>query len=367
MSKGSLAQVSTVNFLLNFAIQCSMIFIGLLGAELGATDFQVGLIGACYGSAYLLSSLYCGYQSDRRGRIGFVRAGLMLGTFAFAAQLLARSPLELMTARAAVGLALGMATATLVAFAYDSGADMGRFSSYGSLGWIAAALASALLKTYALLFLVSAICCAVALIPSFSFRAKARNIESSAVRTAKSFSQVVRSGFHIYLSVFLRHLGATAVWIILPLYLSSIGFDRFWVGVLWGINFAVQFLVMRCLQRFEPARIFAVGQVLSILVFVCYTLTRNLWFLIAIQMLLGVAWACLYVGALLLVLRTGEDRGTATGIFQATLNLCGAAGPFLGGIIAQYSGYRGVMFFAAGLGIVGLLVAVPRVKTTAAE
>ena len=80
--------------------------------------------------------------------------------------------------------------------------------------------------------------------------------------------------------------------------------------------------------------------------------------------LLGVAWSCLYVGALVIVLQSGEERGTAGGIFQATLNLCNAIGPLLGGLIAQYWGYRGVMFFAAGLGVAGMFTALPEAGKT---
>lgn len=354
--------VTTVNFLLNFAVQGSIIFIPLLGAQLGASNFEVGLVGAAYGGAYLLSSLYSGRQSDRRGRLGFVRIGLLLCIMAFAAQLLASHLYILTLVRAAVGLALGVTTAALVAYAYESGADMGRFSSYGSLGWIASALGAAWLKDIEVLFIASALSCALAFFLALFFPRQTGTGPKAVKNQPASLSEVLRLGFPVYLAVFLRHLGAAAVWIILPLYFISLGLDRFWVGMLWGINFAVQFVAMRYMERFEPHRVFAFGQVLSIAVFLSYVLVHHLHALIVIQLFLGLAWSCLYVGALLLVLRAGEDRGTASGIFQATLNLCGAAGPFLGGTIAQIWGYHGVMIFAAALGVAGLMVAVPQVR-----
>ncbi|MHB1421283.1 MAG: MFS transporter, partial [Bacillota bacterium] len=179
---------------------------------------------------------------------------------------------------------------------------------------------------------------------------------------ASSYLTIIRRGFPIYLAVFLRHLGAAAVWIILPLYFISLGLDKTWIGLLWGVNFAVQFVVMRYLERFNPHRVFAFGQIVSILVFVAFALVRHPWLFILVEALLGVAWSCLYVGGLLLVLRAGEERGTASGMFQATLNLCGAVGPFLGGLIAQGWGYRGAMFFAAALGVAGMMVAIPQAK-----
>lgn len=354
--------MNMVNLFLNVAIQSSIIFIPLLGSQLGASDFQVGLIGAAYGGAFLVSSLYSGRQSDRYGKMGFVRTGLVFCIVAFAAQQLAHHLPALALVRAGVGLALGVTMAALVAYAFESGSDMGMFSSYGSLGWIAGALIAAWLKNFDTLFTISSLCCAAAFL--FSLLLPRQESPGTCLQKGKAprLGAVIRQGFPVYLAVFARHLGATAVWIILPLYFASLGFDRFWVGILWGINFVVQFIVMRFMERFNPNSIFTLGQFLSIGVFATYAFARHLWPLIAVQALIGVAWSCLYVGALLLVLRTGEDRGTASGIFQATLNLCGAVGPFLGGVIAQIWGYSGVMLFAAALGVAGLAVAIPRVK-----
>ncbi|HHW44134.1 MAG TPA: MFS transporter [Desulfotomaculum sp.] len=322
---------------------------------MGAKDWQIGLVGASYGAAFLLSSLFSGWKSDSLGRLLFVRLGLAASALAFAAQLLAHNLVVLTLVRSVVGFALGIATAALLAYAFESGADMGKFSSYGSLGWIFGALGAAVLKEFHLLFFTSAFTCLAAFAISFTFR----EVAAQYSRHRINLWLVIRRGFRVYLAVFLRHLGATAVWIILPLYLTALGMDRFWVGLLWSINFAVQFVIMRYLQRFNENKVFAFGQLLSIGVFASYAFVSARPALIAVQSLLGVAWSCLYVGALLIVLRSGEERGTASGIFQSTLNLCNALGPFLGGLIAGWWGYRGVMLFAAGLGVAGLLVAVP--------
>jgi MFS family permease len=345
--------IGLVNFLLGFAIQGSIIFIPLLGAQLGASDFQVGLIGAVYGGSFLVSSLFSGWKSDTLGRLLFVRWGLFISSAAFAAQLLADSILVLALARGAVGFTLGIATAASIAYAFEAGIDMGKFSSYGSLGWIFGAMGAALIGDIHLLFWLSFLVCLLAFLVSLLFQ------EAPSSGSSPKLWPVMRKNYRVYLAVFLRHLGATAVWIILPLYLASLGLNKFWIGLLWGINFVVQFIVMRCLQRFSAYKVFAFGQLLSILVFAAFAFATGKLPLIAVNALLGVAWSCLYVGALLIVLRSGEERGTAGGIFQATLNLCNAVGPLLGGLIAQQWGYRGVMFFAAGLGVAGMFVALP--------
>lgn len=359
MSKQTLFLVSAAYFLVNGAVQSSAIFIPLLGASLGGSSLHIGLLGASYGAAFLLASLYSGQKSDQRGKLHFIRLGLLMCTIAFAAQLLAVNLVALTAARAFVGLSLGVTAAAVVAYAFESGLDMGKFSSFSSLGWIGGSATATLITDIHMLFLASSIFCAVAFAMSIFLPRPATEV-SIPVGHKPNLVEVLKRGRTVYLSVFLRHLGATSVFIILPLYLASLGVSNSWIAALWMINFVVQFFVMRILERFDPAKVFAVGQVLSIIVFLGYGLAHSLQPLLFIQVVLGAAWACLYVGALLLVLRIGREPGTASGLFTATLNLCNAIGPLLGGIIAQYYGYRGVMFFAAAIGVGGMIVAVPK-------
>jgi MFS family permease len=347
--------IGLVNFCLSFAAMSSFIFVPLLGAQLGGSDVEIGIIGGAYGIAFLVSSLFSGWKSDHLGRLLFVRWGLLISSAAFAVQLLSYSVLILMTVRAFVGFSLGIATAAIIAYAFESGANMGKYSSYGSLGWIFGAVASALVGDIKLLFWLSFLVCLLAFFISLTFP----KMPSSSFSKPPNLWHVMRRDYRVYLAVFLRHLGASAVWIIFPLYMASIGLDNFWIGLLWGVNFAVQFLVMRQLDRFSEYKMFFYGQLLSLFVFIAYAFVTGRYYLIIVQVIMGVAWSCLYVGALLIVLRSGKEKGTAGGIFQSTINLCNAVGPLLGGFIAQGWGYRGVMLFAAALCLGGIFVAVP--------
>jgi MFS family permease len=352
--------ISLVNFFLSFATMSSFIFVPLLGVQLGASDFEVGVVGAAYGIAFLFSSLISGWKSDHLGRLLFVRWGLLMSSVAFAAQLFAHSIPALIVVRAAVGFALGIAVAATITYAFECSANMGKYSSYGSLGWIFGAAASSLVGDIKLLFWLSFLFCLLAFFISLAFR----KVPSHKFSRAPNLWFVMHRDYRVYLAVFLRHLGASAVWLIFPLYLVSIGLDNFWIGLLWGVNFAVQFLVMRQLERFSEFKTFFYGQVLSIFVFSAYPFFTSRISLVILQVILGVAWSCLYVGALLIVLRGGKEKGTAGGIFQSTLNLCNAVGPMLGGLISQGWGYRGVMLFAAALCIGGMFVTVPARPTT---
>jgi len=270
--------VGLVNFLVSFAAMSSFIFIPLLGVQLGASDFEIGLVGAAYGIAFLFSSLYSGWKSDYLGRLVFVRWGLLISSAAFAIQLLASSVFLLMVVRAMVGFSLGIAVAATIAYAFDAGASMGKYSSYGSLGWIFGAVASAMVGDIRLLFFLGFLACLLAFFISLVFQ----KVPSHHFSRPPNMWHVLRRDYRVYLAVFLRHLGASAVWIIFPLYLVSIGLDNFWIGLLWGINFAVQFVVMRRLERFSEFKTFFYGQLLSIFVFVAYGFVTGRFVLIIV-------------------------------------------------------------------------------------
>jgi len=108
-----------VNFCVSFAAMSSFIFIPLLGAQFGGSDFEIGIIGAAYGIAFLFSSLFSGWKSDRVGRLLFVRWGLLISSIAFAVQLLAHSVPMLIFVRAFVGFSMGIATAAIIAYAFE--------------------------------------------------------------------------------------------------------------------------------------------------------------------------------------------------------------------------------------------------------
>ncbi len=72
-------RLAAISFLFSLSVQSSSIFQSLWADRLEASRFEVGLIGSSYGIAYFVSSFIFGRQSDRHGRLLFVRLGLALG------------------------------------------------------------------------------------------------------------------------------------------------------------------------------------------------------------------------------------------------------------------------------------------------
>jgi len=100
---------------------------------------------------------------------------------------------------------------------------------------------------------------------------------------------------------------------------------------------------------------FTIGLVLSTLVFAIYGIANHYLQLIPVQMVLAVAWSCLYVGALIFLMKQNVERGTAVGMLYSTTQLSAGVGPLLGGAISQVWGFPTVMYVASALSFGGLL------------
>lgn len=166
----------------------------------------------------------------------------------------------------------------------------------------------------------------------------------------------MKRNWYIYLSYLLRHIGANGIWIIYPLYIVSLGGDKFWVGLIYTVNTASQFFVMQYVDRFRGKSLVSVGLALSSITFLAFTLAQNFYQLIPIQVLLGCSWSCLYVGSLLHLMKRNVEKATCTGMLRSVISLAAVFGTLLGGIVSQLFGFRAAMYVAATLTVTGFII-----------
>ena len=337
-----------VSLLNNFALQTSLIYLPIFANEIGASKLGVGVIGGIYGIAYLASSLFFGRLSDVKGRLIFVRMGLVLAALGYAFQVFAGTPLALTLVRALIGFCLGMSDAALMAYNFEAGGRTGWFTSLGALGWLLGAIVAIFIQSYHYLFLLSSVMSAGAFIVSLLIKEQ----KNRRVMTP-NMNKMISHNAGVYVPFFLRNFGGNMAWFILPLYLQTIGASKMWIAILQGINNGGQFVIMPFVERFRPSRLFIAGLLFSVAVFIAYAFTTNYLQVIPIQILLAVSWSCLFVGALLQLLKDNEERATSTGILFSTGSFSQATGPFLGGFVAQLWGYQSMMYGAAGLCLAG--------------
>jgi MFS family permease len=353
--------LAAINLLSNWAVETSNVFIALYAKDIGSSNLQVGFIAAATGVAFLMSSLVFGRLSDIHGRMKYIRIGLGLTAMSYLTQILANSPMTLLAARGSVGFAIGINSAVIMAYTYENQRQIGSFISYGALGWLIGAVTAAIVKDYVALFIISAAVAFLAFLISFLLVEKA----ISHIQVARFPLSLVKADYRVYLGFFLRQLGGNAIWTIWPLYQASIGATKLWIALVEVTNMVGQIVAMRFIERFNPARMFQAGLLLSAIVFVVYGLLTRYWQLIPVQLFLALAYSSMFVGALSYLLRHHAEYGTTAGLLNSSNAISGVLGPFLGGAVSEAWGYATLMYVGAGTTLLGFLAALGlKVKTT---
>lgn len=356
--------------LLTYAsLAVSSLVMPLFAQDLGADTATIGIIGAGYGIASFLSNAVFGRAGDRFDRRSLLLFGFLASAAASVTQFFATTPLGLLGARFLFGLTAGLIPPTLAAYVYDVSRPLGKFTSYNAVGWLLASglvigagavsaagavpswaggLREALLAVgpVRVLFLAGAAFCLLAFLLALGLRPMRLGLEVPLFPVG-----VIARNLHVYLSVFIRHFGAAAIWVIYPLYILELGGDLALVGWVHIVNMVSQILVYRNVERIRhlgTARgLIAAGLVLSGLTFWSFTLAENAYQLLPLQVPLGVSFACLWLGSMKEVMEHNVERATATGLLNASMNLSNVAGPIAGGLIAASVGFRATMWFAA--------------------
>jgi len=345
--------LASINLLSNCAVETSNVFMPLYAQSIGSSNLQVGFIAAAAGIAFLVSSFLFGRLSDIHGRMKYIRIGLGLTALSYLSQIITRTPMTLLAARGFVGFAIGINSSVMMAYTYESQKQIGSFISYGSLGWLIGAVTAAIVKNYEALFIISAVVAFLAFLISFLLEEKA----TSHIQVSAFPINLIKANYKIYLGFFLRQLGGNAIWTIWPLYQASIGANKMWIAIMEVTNMVGQIIWVRFIERFNPARMFQTGLILSAGVFVAYSLANHYLQLVPIQVVLSFAYSSMFVGALVYLLRQHREYGTVSGLMNSANALSGSLGPFLGGAVSQAWGYVTLMHVGAGISLCAFLSA----------
>ncbi len=340
-----------INFLGNAAVSASLIFVPLWATQFKATTGQLGFIVAAYNGSILVASYVFGRAADIHGSRRILRAGLMLGALAAFLQVFAADPVTVFLTRAFLGFCVGMYPAALLAYARTADRLMGRFAAWGSLGWALGTLLAGFADKLSPgepqpIFVLSS----VLFLAGFAVSAGAPLAGEGTLSVPLFPVALIRRNLPIYLSMLIRHTGANMVWVIFPLYMQrDLHMDGFQIGIAYTLNPIVQFLVMRELDRFRSTVLVGVGLAASAATFVSFALAKDFAQILLTQVLLGVAWGTLYVGALQFITERNRETATAGGILSSVLSVSSIVGPIVGGVLATGNNYLLPMYVAAAM------------------
>lgn len=349
-SEISMLKPNAIMFFANVSIATSFIIIPLFAKDLGASDTMLGIIGAGYGLALLVSSYIFGWAADVTGRRILLLAGLLSSAVMFSVQFLVPNATVLGITWSLAGFCGGIYPQALIAYGYELRKKLGKFVSYGSLGWGLGNLMAGILAVYWEVFLFAGLFFFLGFIVALRMP-----ISDVKLKVPLFPKHVIKRNISIYIAFFMRHTGAYATWIIFPLFLSQLGASEFWIGILYALNSFGQFFMMRPLDRFKSTSLVIAGLSFSALTFALYFLAQNFWQTIPMQLVLALSWSLLYIGSLKFVAESGVERGTSVGLLNLTLSLSTVVGPLIGGVISQIWGYRYTMLFALVMVLAGLV------------
>ncbi len=341
-----------IQFFTNAALVTTSIFVPLMADEFTKNRFVIGLIVGSYNGAIFLASMLFGRMADIKGKKLFVNIGLPLCTVTFLLHLLIRDLRSLFVIRIISGLTAGMYPAALTSLVFESNFVFGLFTAAGSLGWGFGSFVSGLIGKYKILFIQSAVLFSVA----FIFSLKMVEREDRKLITPPLLPiDIIKKNIKVYLAFFLRHTGAMGIWAIYPLFLSKIGADKFWIGIIYTINPICQFFFMLIFDQRKSVKLVPAGLLFSALTFCLFGIVKDYKTFAVIQIVLALSWASLYLGSLKYLLERNVERATSIGIFNSISGLCGIVGPLLGGLLSTL-GFELLMFTATFMSILGWII-----------
>ncbi|MGQ0606299.1 MAG: MFS transporter [Candidatus Nitrosotenuis sp.] len=346
-------------FFQHAGISIVYVFMPILAQSLTSNIFEVGLTIASFFLAQILSSLYFGRVSDTHGiRLTFIRIGFIGCAAMFGLHYIADNSFYLLLVRLGAGVTSGMMIPAMLAYTYESGKDKSKVASvisFHALGWLAGIVAAGIANNEKTIFLISASLFLVGL----AFSARMPNYTIPKETESGATKKVIVKNKYLFLSLLLRHIGATSVWTVLPLVLTqTFGAKLYEVAIVYVANTASSFILMNLMgSKITTHNItkFKIGIGLTVFVFAGMAVMTSWWLAIPCMALVGVTWAFLYIGGSIHLMEN-NPKSTSTGVFNSTISIANVIGPVVAGAIAFYYNQTAVMYFAVGICVTAFLV-----------
>jgi len=339
----------------------SIVFVFMPIIAKGVTDsiLEIGLIVASFSFAQILSEIYFGRHSDKKGtRLKFIRIGFIGCAAAFGLHYFADDITLLFLARIGAGIASGIMIPAMIAYAYELNVERKKAAtiiSFHALGWLAGIAAAGFANDLKLIFLISAASFVIGLM----FTIKLPNISQEKELEPGTTKKIIVKNKFLFLSLLLRHIGAAAVWTILPLMLiEKLGAELYQISIIYVANTLTAFILMNLMAsriNFSNITKFKIGIGCTVFVFVGLSVITDWWMAMPFMALVGATWAFLFIGGNFHLMEN-NPRSTSTGIFSSTLSISMVIGPIIAGIIAFAFDYVVVMYFAIAIIVCAFVV-----------
>ena len=351
--------VRSATFFQHAGISIVFVFMPIIAKGVTDSIFEIGLIVASFSFAQILSEIYFGRHSDKKGtRLKFIRIGFVGCAIAFGMHYFADDVTLLFLVRIFAGIASGIMIPAMIAYAYEANTDKKRAAtviSFHALGWLAGIAAAGFANDLKLIFLISAVSFVIGLL--FTIRLP-NPIQEKELEPGTTKKVILKNKF-LFLSLLLRHIGAASVWTILPIMLMErLGAELYQISIVYVANTLTAFILMNLMAskiNLSNVTKFKIGIGCTTFVFIGLSIITDWWMAMPFMALVGATWAFLFIGGNF-HLMANNPRSTSTGIFSSTLSISTVIGPVVAGSIAVVFDYVAVMYFAVAIIVCAFIV-----------
>ncbi len=352
-------------FLMEVCIVIAFFALPLFAIRLGASVFQLGLMGSTSALCYTLGSLYLGHLSDILGRkrillLGCLSFGVLTGIISFADSVGEVILLYMLSG----GVSMALFWSPFEAWIADSEMSsslpraLGKFNIAWSVGAFLGPLAGGFLfkvdyrlPLYATTFL--SFCIAGALL--YFSPAKKTGFEEKR-ESGQSNCQNGNRGSFLYIAWVANFVSFFVLGIVrnlFPKLAVHLGMDSRTLGLLmaavafsqgWGFFLLAQNTGWR--YRLRPI---VATQGLTVLAMLLIFFFNSLIFFGVAFFLVGINLATSYTASIFYSLHREVKKGRMSGFHEAILGIGFLAGPILGGLVARYFGLRAPYLLSGAL------------------
>lgn len=346
-------------FFQHSGIAITFVFMPIIASGVANTVFEIGIIVAAFAFAQILSEVYFGRISDRKGkRLLFIKIGFILCAITFGLHYFADNTVYLLLARIGAGISSGIMIPAMVAYAYESGKGKSKVASvisFHALGWLAGITAAGIANDEKLIFLISS----GFFIIGFLISLKLPDLKTEKIIAKGTIKKIIVKNKFLFSSLLIRHIGAASAWTILPIMLMEyFGAELYQVSIVYVANTLTAFIIMNLMSnkiQIKNITKFKIGIGMTVFVFIGLSLITDWWLAMPFMAMVGCSWAFLFIGGNFHLMEN-NPKSTSTGIFSSTLSISTVIGPVIAGGIAFYFDYLTVMYFAVGVSLIAFVV-----------